>query len=400
MLADANFLAHTSRCTEIGKVLRRDYGYDVVFAGDGKFMRLPRELGFETDYVYTMQGKSTLDLAKKAGYVNYRWWKGHCLKMIQSDLECLKRQKPDAVVGDMRWSARTSTEMAGIPYTAVTNAHWTNFFGCQIRAFLDHFTTRLFGRRLATKLVPTLRDWVGRYYVLPYVCFRKKHGLNTSGWRNFLSLTEGELTLLADIPEFGPTEDAPPGFRYVGPILWEPEMPIPEWYDRLNPDRPTLYFTMGSTGYPRFFHQAIKTFGDTKYQVLITTGGLPLRMDRVPSNCFIETFAPGRPIMEKSDVVVSHGGNGTIYQAITGSVPILGIPYHIDQQVNLQRVEDLGIGFMISEKKCTDSVLSGALQRLLDDPSYRARVGLLKPSVERHNGPALAAQYIHEFLAG
>ncbi|MGW8322698.1 MAG: hypothetical protein ACWGSD_14200, partial [Thermodesulfobacteriota bacterium] len=68
MLADANFLAHTSRCTEIGKVLRRDYGYDVVFAGDGKFMRLPRELGFETDYVYTMQGKSTLDLAKKAGY--------------------------------------------------------------------------------------------------------------------------------------------------------------------------------------------------------------------------------------------------------------------------------------------------------------------------------------------
>jgi len=55
---------------------------------------------------------------------------------------------------------------------------------------------------------------------------------------------------------------------------------------------------------------------------------------------------------------------------------------------------------MISENKCTASALSAALQCFLDDPSYRERVGLLKPSVEQYNGAALAAQYINEFLGG
>lgn len=398
MLADANFLAHVSRCTEIGKVLRRDYGFEVVVAGDGKFMRLPRELGFGTDKVYTVAGERTLELARRAGLVNYGWWKNACLRSIESDVECIRRQKPDAVIGDMHWSARTACDVAGVPYISITNAHWTNYFGAEMRALEDHFLTHMLGRRLSRHCVPILRDWIGRYWVHPYVQYRKSHGMDLSRWKNILSLAEGDLTLMADIPEYGPTENKPSNYRYVGPVLWEPDIPLPAWYDHLDPERPVFYFTMGSTGYNRFFNQAMQIFGDTEYQIIITTGGLYLDVDRVPANCFVEEFAPGRAIMEKSDAVVNHGGNGTVYQAISAGVPIVGIPYHVDQEINLQRVQDLGIGLMISERKCSSATLLNALQTLLRDRSYRTNARRLRDSLKKYTGPTLAARYVNEFL--
>ncbi len=398
MMTDANFLAHVSRCTEIAKILRRDYGYEVTFAGDGKFMSLPRQLGFATDRVFTVPGERTLTLAKRAGLVSYRWWNDACVRSIWSDLACIRRQQPDAVIGDMHWSAGTAAEMAGIPYISITNAHWTNYFSGRIRALKDHFSTRLFGARVAERLIPYLRDTLGKYWVLPYIFFRKRHGLSIERYKNLLVLTEGDMTLLADIPEYGPTENRPSTMHYVGPILWEPEMDVPQWFHRLEDERPTLYFTMGSTGYKRFFVDAIQLFGDTDYQVIITTGGLGLELDRIPRNCFVERFAPGRPIMEKSDLVVNHGGNGTIYQAIVSGTPIIGIPYHIDQEINLQRVEELGIGLLLSERTCHAEVLIGAIQTILVNRRFKENIDRLKVSVSTFNGAELAAKHIDAFL--
>lgn len=400
MMTDANFLAHMSRCTEIAKVLRDRYEYEVVFAGDGKFMRLPRELGFETDRVFTVPGERSLELAKSAGLVSFRWWNEVCVRSIESDAACMGRQRPDAVVADFHWSAGTAAELCGLPYVSITNAHWTNYFSGRIRALQDHFSTRLLGARAAERFIPFLRDWIGKYWVLPYIRYRGKRGMDVSRFRNVLSLMEGDLTLLADIPEYGPTEDTPDTVRYVGPVLWEPEMAMPVWFDRLDPHRPVFYFTMGSTGYTKFFTDAIRLFGETDTQVIITTGGLFLDVDRIPSNCFIEEFAPGYAIMERSDAVVSHGGNGTVYQALSAGTPMVGIPFHLDQEVNLQRVEALGVGKMISIRDGNASNLSDALRTLLRDPSYRENAGILRKSLARYDGASLAAECIHAFLAG
>ena len=175
---------------------------------------------------------------------------------------------------------------------------------------------------------------------------------------------------------------------------------LPDWFSQLDPARPVLYFTMGSTGYTRFFSDAIQLFGDTEYQIIMTTGGLALDVDRVPANCFIEEFAPGRLLMERSDAVVNHGGNGTVYQAIAAGTPLIGIPYHIDQEINLQRVEALGMGFMISEKQCTPARLKTALLSLLEDPSYRENAQRLRASLDQYDGPVLAAAHINRFLQG
>src|SRR5207248_194812 len=145
-----------------------------------------------------------------------------------------------------------------------------------------------------------------------------------------------------------PTKNLPANMRYVGPILWQPRMPAPCWLDQLHPEKPTVYFTAGSSGHAKIFDFAVNAFGNTGYQVVMTTGGQPFEMTQRPKNIFIADFAPGLDLMQRSSVVVSHGGNGTVYQAIAAGCPLIGMPSHLDQDFNLQRVRDLGIGIRLS----------------------------------------------------
>ena len=180
----------------------------------------------------------------------------------------------------------------------------------------------------------------------------------------------GNLNLIVDTPDYGPTEELPDSFQYIGPIVWEPDIAPPPWLDRLDPDRPTVYFTMGSTGYPHFFELAVELFGDSEYQGVMTTAGMA-QFDKLPDNFFAADYAPGSALMERSDVVVCHGGNGTIYQALGHGVPIIGIPTMHDQEFNLDRVVALGAGIHLSELRFRPEHLEQAVQEVLANGSYR-----------------------------
>jgi UDP:flavonoid glycosyltransferase YjiC (YdhE family) len=155
---------------------------------------------------------------------------------------------------------------------------------------------------------------------------------------------------------------------------------------------------MGSTGYARFFEQAIEIFGDSEYQCIMTTAGMTIP-ENVPDNFYIIDYAPGSKIMEKSDLVVCQGGNGTIYQAMSKGVPIIGIPTMHDQEWNLDRVESLGIGIHLSELNFRPAHLEEAVRKILSANSYRRNAEVYKEILKRYNGPYTGAKYIDSFLS-
>lgn len=55
----------------------------------------------------------------------------------------------------------------------------------------------------------------------------------------------------------------------------------------MDSGRPTIYITMGSSGYPRFFKQAVEIFGSSKYQCIMTTGGM-IDFTDIPDNFYVE----------------------------------------------------------------------------------------------------------------
>jgi UDP:flavonoid glycosyltransferase YjiC (YdhE family) len=154
---------------------------------------------------------------------------------------------------------------------------------------------------------------------------------------------------------------------------------------------------MGSTGDVAFFNEAIRVFGDTEYQVLITTGGLA-DLGSVPDNVFVEKYANGQALLDVSDAVISHGGNGTIYQALSRGVPIVGFPSIFDQEINMQRVSALGAGLRMWRSEYDARALKGAVEQILGDSSYRERCRLLARRIAHFHGPYRAGVHIDHLL--
>jgi MGT family glycosyltransferase len=396
ILTDGGFLAHTTRSLEVGRALSDELGHHVVFGCSGPYARVLSDAGFEVRDVYTVDREETMRLARRAGVCSMSWWEREVERSIDSDIELLSTLRPDAVVGDMHWSLCTSARVLAIPYVAITNAAWTRHYAQPIHAPSGHFTTRLFGPRLTERMFPTVKALILRYWALGYRNVRKRYALPAV--TSLYDLIEGDLTLLADIPEFGPTAELPANIRYVGPIPWRAELPAPAWLRSLDPTRPTLYFTLGSTGDAEFFEEAVRVFGNTEYQVLITTGGISTGLHRVPSNIFVEKYAPGDALLGVSDAVVSHGGNGTIYQALQAGVPVIGFPSIFDQEINMQRVQALGIGVSLWRSHYGPETLRAAVETILGDSQYKERCRFLGKRCREMAGAQRAAAHIHDVL--
>jgi len=399
LFPDANFLAHVSRLLEIAKALRDAHGAEVAFAGAGPYLGLARDEGFQTHPCFTVPRDRTLDLARRALLMDPVWWQRVVARSIRSDVEVIERERPDVVVGDMHWSLRASAAQCGVPYVSLVNAAWTNHLDHRLAALDGHLLTRLLGRQLATALFPAFKAAALWFWAFPYKLWRVRTGQRSVSAHNLFDVVEGDLTLLADVPEFAPTRDLPPTVRYVGPVLWQPRMAPPAWLAALSARRPTVYVTMGSSGDRRLFETAVQAFANTEYQVLMTTGPVGLAAQELPSNVFLAPYAPGAALMARADVCVNHGGNGTIYQALAAGVPVVGVPTHADQQVQLQLCERSGAGLCLPESRLGAAALRQAVEAVRADARYRESARALSRAIARHDGARTAARLVAELAS-
>ena len=344
-----------------------------------------------------MPKDTTLELAKRASLMDPIWWYKTVMRSVRSDVEAIRRNKPDVVLGDMHWTARAAATECRVPYVSIVNGAWTKYLDHRLRALDDHFLTSILGVKTAERTLPFFKKQMLAFVAFPYRMWRKRGDYDVDV-DTLYEILEGDLTLMADIPEFCPTRDLPENVQYIGPILWNAPMPEPEFLKRLDPKRPTVYVSMGSTGKKAFFEASLAAFADTEYQVVMTTGEIALAHAKAPANFFITDFAPGLAIMKRADLVVNHGGNGTIYQALTAGIPIVGIPTHVDQQLQLQLCERWGVGRKLREKTFSAEILRRTVDEVVGNYLFRINAERMAQSIARYDGPRLAARAIEEFL--
>jgi MGT family glycosyltransferase len=106
------------------------------------------------------------------------------------------------------------------------------------------------------------------------------------------------------------------------------------------------------------------------HAVLTTSSAVPHGDLRPPPNVQVETWIPHAALLPSMDLVVTHGGLGTVAASLAHGVPMVCQPISRDQPLNAERVRHLGAGVVIADDAGTDAIAS-AIDHVLSTPSYR-----------------------------
>jgi MGT family glycosyltransferase len=149
---------------------------------------------------------------------------------------------------------------------------------------------------------------------------------------------------------------------------------LPSWVNDLG-DRPVVYATMG-TAFNRVanIHAAILDGLCHEPITLIVTTGRdqdPADFGPQPPHVHIERYVPQSMLFPHCDLVVTHGGSGTVMTALGHGLPMVIVPVSADQPDNARRCEQLGVAKIIPPANRTREALRNAVRDVLSDPGYR-----------------------------
>ena len=395
-------LSHLSRPLEIAKELRKN-NYELIFATDkdsnkNKFII---EEDFNRIDLFEPDADILFNNIRK-GKIKFA---AHDLieYMIKKECELFQEIKPDLILTDGRFTAPISAQICNIKHSAIVNASSTAYRSIpympiisdtafkKINRFNPRFSSLIcsanlfFEKKIFDNLMHSFITFSNQFKIS-----KKVTATNC--------LTGADMTLLADIPEYFPTKNLPDNYHYIGPITWKTKKKkTPDWWPvKPHINQKVIYVTMGTTGDIDFFPIVYDLLKTSNMISIITTGA---QIENFESNCnniHIESYLDGEEIINVSDVTVCHGGNGTIYQSLNQGKPIIGIPTLPDQEFNMRRVEELGVGKKISIDAFfkNPKILLDTIHSIISNPVFYKNANILKKRLKTYSPAKKASDLI------
>jgi len=322
-----------------------------------------------------------------------RIYDGRILKRyVREELDLLQQIRPHLVVGDFRQSLTVSAPVAGVPYANLINAYWSPNASRDAFPLPDHPMVRLLGEPVAARHFRKALPWVFDHFARPVNALREEYGLPRIGSLPEV-LTAGDYTLFPDVPSLVPTRSTPPQHVYLGPVLWAPSVPPPDWWSALDSRQPTVYVTLGSSGRVDLLPTVVAALSELPITVLLATAGRS-HLPSVGSNFRVADYLPGDAAARRSDLVISNGGSSTGYQALAEGKPVIGIPYNLDQYLAMQAIERYGAGVSLRSGSLTVEQLRAAVALVLSDARYPESARRLCVELQAYDASARFADFV------
>ncbi len=231
-------------------------------------------------------------------------------------------------------------------------------------------------------------------------------------------LLAGNLSLILGTPETDPLP-ASANVQYVGPIVWQREKAVlPEWVDALDRHNPLIWVYSGNPRYANaptpidsivVIRAAIEALGGMPVHVVLTTGyqGVPDEVGALPPNFTHAAYLPGLAMAERCDLMVHHGGHGSVMTGLLAGTPAVIVPTITERESNARRLVASGAGEIVMPvtradgEKAIDAVEFGAaVNRVLKDATYRHSAKRVSESMRQYAGAKAAADRVEQFAAG
>lgn len=391
-VGEAVTLAHVARPAALAAALDADR-FDIHFAADPRFDRLIDGRDWTRHALFSVSPAEFLR-ALGSGRPLYRL--DTLETYVDADLRLIRAVEPDIIVGDFRLSLAVSAPVANVPYAALINAYWSPYVAVHYRA-PELPWVRFVPVTVADTVFRAARPIAFRHHAGPLNSLRRSYGFPPFGSDLRAAYSHADYALYPDIPQLMPAQDLPHSHRYLGPILWSPEISFPSWWRSWPEDKPVVYVNLGSSGPVELLDVLVTALAELPVTVLVATAGR-LRYQSPLRNVLVADFLPGDAAVALSKLVLCNGGSPATQQALMEGVPVLAFPCNLDQILNMNGIVEAGAGVSIRPSRADVRVVRRFAQEMLNDLDYTRAAGRLSQCLRQYDAAARFRAFIDEVL--
>jgi UDP:flavonoid glycosyltransferase YjiC (YdhE family) len=218
------------------------------------------------------------------------------------------------------------------------------------------------------------------------------------------ALLLGDLSLIPEVPEvlgipaadlaaWRPGKGYRPSSRLaaVGPLFAHLNAPLPDQVQKfLTRPGTTVYVAMTSTP-PELVRAAVESLSRLDVRILVA-GTIHDLADLATDRIMVGGILPSHLVMPQVDLAVTTGGQGSTQTAMASGTPLLGIPLHIEQDLNIALLERLDAARHLAPPHLDRLAVMAAA--MLDNPTHQQSAERIQKLYAAADGPAQAAELI------
>jgi UDP:flavonoid glycosyltransferase YjiC (YdhE family) len=365
-------MGHVLRSLEIAKELRKQ-GNKVIFACEFSPMQIIEKEGFTRIKVKEYDKRRFRKVLSRL-----KFYRKNIEEMIGFDLIVYNKVKPDIVISDFRLSSQISAEIAKILNITLLNVYSTRYSG-QKESLPPHLRRMLGGNM--NSLLTLIKRFLFWKRNKIFNKIRKRHGLRRK--KDYLEQLEGDFTFICDLPELFRIKKLPKSHFCIGPLYYKEEKQLKNI--KLDKKKKTVYISLGSEK-DNLIYKIIENIDLNRYNVIVT--GFKINKKGI----FQLGFFPGLSIIKKSDIVICHGGNGTIYQALSLGKPIIAIPLNLDQNLNADAIESEKVGRKM--KYWNVNRINAVIESVLKDKRIKENLSYFSKLMKQYKPEKFVAEFV------
>ena len=289
----------------------------------------------------------------------------------------MERLKPDCIVADSMavWGKAVAKKL-GIPFVCSTT---TFAFNKESAKIMPHSLKETFSMILS----------MGK--VNAQVKRLQQAGYPVKSVLDLIGSDESVPTVVYTSPLFQPSaETFPEHFAFVGPSIRPARSQVVKTGEKL------VYISMGTVHNDMLplYRACVQAVKGTTWQVILSVGDQvdTQMLGALPENVSVFPSVDQIAVLTAADVFLTHCGMNSANEGLYFGVPLVTLPQTSEQSGVAARAEQLGAGLRLRET--TPDAIRAALEKAMDDPSYRENAQKIGASFRAAGGAKAAADCI------
>jgi UDP:flavonoid glycosyltransferase YjiC (YdhE family) len=345
----SNSLSHVAKSLGVRDILLHK-GHEVLIATIIRHSSFLRKCCIPHEIIPDIQESDN------ASFPTIFWFKKpeRIIECIRAEEKLINQYKPDRVLGIFRFTTKMAARIACVSYFSL-------ICGCMLPESKD--VLGFMENEAGIEKQKENLDYFNRYMTEKFNKALQELGLE--GLSNIKQVFKGERTFLWDFREFLPLL-LPNDVTYVGPVQWdnwpEGDLDISSFIKK-NSRLAVVSFgtcTNGGSSCGRITN----ILADLGFRVLQVGGGDNARSGFFSKsrNITVTSYVPLNRILPHARILISHGGQLTLFEAIQHLLPSLVMPFQPEQAHNGVCMERIQCG----KRLVTPQVFRGNSQVYID----------------------------------